>query len=443
MQIILFMTLSGSLLFLMISLIFRLKRDIFDQNKKYEMLKICLFMHFLPLPVFIFFIKSLAQKIIPENILNTMNTAYYGDEKIFILGSNTFASTKDFFYEFSILGLWIFVSVLILIFQIYKYMKCKNIVLKTSYEVKDTEILDILHKYVDKLDIKKQNICIYKTNANVSPFKMGVLNPIIIIPNIDDDFRIETAICHELCHIKNNDGIFIFLRNIMLIIYWFNPVVYYISKSLVQSSELVCDKMVTEGMDKNERFKYASFIIDAATMKLNSKYSNALKDNSSEKTIKERLDYIMKTTKVNKKLSGVIVATVICAVSITPAFAYDAPRVLKFEGTSDIVNNSLKSDNDFSEFADDSHIEDIELNKVIHSSFFKADDGAIYEYSGETEPQWFCKHSYVDGVFRNHITDSKGGCTMYYYEDAKRCKKCGVINTGELTYKTIYTKCPH
>ena len=91
-------------------------------------------------------------------------------------------------------------------------MKCKNIVLKASYEVKDTEILDILYKYKDKLDIKKRNIRIYKTNANVSPFTMGVLNPIIIINNIDDDFKIETAICHELCHIKNNDGIFIFFK---------------------------------------------------------------------------------------------------------------------------------------------------------------------------------------------------------------------------------------
>ena len=89
-----------------------------------------------------------------------------------------------------------------------------------------------------------------------------------------------------------------FLRNIMLIIYWFNPIVYYLSKSLIQSSELVCDKRVTEGMSKYDRFMYARFIIDAATMKLNAtKYSNALKDYSSEEAIKEKLDYIIQTNK--------------------------------------------------------------------------------------------------------------------------------------------------
>ena len=442
MEIILFMTLSGSLLFLVISIISHFKWYIFDRNKKYEMLKICLLLHFIPLPIFMFFIKGFAQKIIPANMLNTINTAYYGNEKVFILGSEVFASTKGFFYEFSILGLWVFISVLILILQIYKYMKCKNIVLKASYEVKDTEILDILYKYKDKLDIKKRNIRIYKTNANVSPFTMGVLNPIIIIPNIDDDFKIETAICHELCHIKNNDGIFIFLRNIMLIIYWFNPVVYYLSRSLTQSSELVCDKRVTEGMSKYDRFMYARFIIDAATMKLNTtKYSNALKSDNSEEAIKERLDYIMKPTKANKKLAGVI-AAVICAVSVTPAFAYDAPKVLEFKDTGNTVN-SLKSDNDFTKFVDDTHTEGNDLNTVVHKSFFKAADGTIYEYYGEAEPQWFCKHSYVDGVMQDHITNSKGGCTMYYYEDAKRCKKCGVIDRGELTYRIIYEKCTH
>ena len=155
MGIILFMTLSGSLLFLMISLISHFKRDIFDQNKRYEMLKVCLLMHFLPLPVFIFAIKSLAQKFIPTNILNTINTSYYGYENVFILKSETFASTKGFFYEFLILGVWAFISVLISIFQMYKYTRCKNIVLKVSFEIKDIEILNILHRYKSKLNIKK------------------------------------------------------------------------------------------------------------------------------------------------------------------------------------------------------------------------------------------------------------------------------------------------
>lgn len=53
---------------------------------------------------------------------------------------------------------------------------------------------------------------------------------------------------------------------------------------------------------------------------------------------------------------------------------------------------------------------------------------------------------YIDSnnvLFQDHITNSKGGCTMYYYENAKRCKKCGIIDRGELTYKVTYTKCTH
>ena len=440
MGIILFMTLSGSLLFLMISLISHFKRDIFDQNKRYEMLKVCLLMHFLPLPVFIFAIKSLAQKFIPTNILNTINTSYYGYENVFILKSETFASTKGFFYEFLILGVWAFISVLISIFQMYKYTRCKNIVLKVSFEIKDIEILNILHRYKSKLNIKKDNVRIFKTNANISPFTIGVLKPIIVIPDIQDNFKIETTICHELCHIKNNDAIFILLRNIMLIIYWFNPIVYLLNREIAKSCELACDKIVTEGMSKDDRFRYGNFVLDVSTMKSNVKYSNALKNNNSEEIMKERIYYIMKPTKTNKKLAGVI-AAVLCVVSITPAFAYDAPKVLHFKDTINTVNN-LKSNNDFSKFTDDTH-EDSNLNQFIHSSFFRTTDGTIYEYSGEIEAQWFCNHSYVDGVFQDHITNSKGGCTMYYYENAKRCKKCGIIDRSELTNKVTFQKCIH
>ena len=57
MQIILFMTLSGSLLFLMVNLIQFFKPNIFSLRQRHNMLKIALLLHFIPLPILIFFIK--------------------------------------------------------------------------------------------------------------------------------------------------------------------------------------------------------------------------------------------------------------------------------------------------------------------------------------------------------------------------------------------------
>ena len=67
----------------------------------------------------------------------------------------------------------------------------------------------------------------------------------------------------------------------------------------------------------------------------------------------------------------------------------------------------------------------------------------LYNVSNETETQLFCSHSYVSGIYQKHILNGKGGCTTYYYENAKICSKCNNIILGSVTNKVIFQKCIH
>ena len=229
MQIILFMTLSGSLLFLMVNLIQFFKPKIFSLRQRHNMLKITLLLHFIPLPILIFFIKRIILKLFPPETVNSF--VYYGYEKLLFIGKDKIGGTDAFFNEFLVFGLWIFISVCVLLFQIWKRQKFRRLVLKASNQIINCEILNIMEKYKTELGIKK-NIFIYQTGADISPFTTGISKPIIVIPYIDNKFQMRIAIYHELCHIKNNDGLILLLRVIMCCIYWFNPVVYFLNKSL-------------------------------------------------------------------------------------------------------------------------------------------------------------------------------------------------------------------
>ena len=346
MQIILFMTLSGSLLFLIVNLIQFFKPKIFSLTQRHNMLKIALLLHFIPLSILIFFIKRIILRLFPPKTVNSF--IYYGYEKILIIGKDKICGTDAFLNEFLVFGLWIFISVCVLLFQIWKRQKFRRLVLKASNQIIDYEMLNIMEKYKTELGIKK-NIFIYKTGADISPFTTGISKPIIVIPYIDNKFQMRTAIYHELCHIKNNDGLTLLLRVIMCCIYWFNPIVYFLNKSLENSCELVCDEKVTHGMDKDDRLKYGYFIIDISTKKSNKKYVSAF--SSDKDIIKERLEFIMKPRKKTKKLA-MIIAVLFCFISILPSFTYEMPKILYLDKSLDNTD-ILKSDGDFVQFIPD------------------------------------------------------------------------------------------
>ena len=434
MQIILFMTLSGSLLFLMVNLIQFFKPNIFSLRQRHNMLKIALLLHFIPLPILIFFIKRIILRLFPSKTVSSF--VYYGYEKLLFIGKDKIGGTDAFFNEFLVFGLWIFISFCVLLFQIWKRQKFRRLVLKASNKIIDYEILNIIDKYKTELGIKK-NIFIYQTGADISPFTTGILKPIIVIPYINNKFQMRTAIYHELCHIKNNDGLILLLRVIMCCIYWFNPIVYFLSKSLENNCELICDEKVTHGMDRDDRLQYGYFIIDISTKKSNKKYASAFSNDKN--IIKERLDFIMKPRKKSKKLT-VAIAGALCLVSIFPAFAYEMPNVIYLETLSN--NDILKSDKEFIKFTPNGQEQNNIKSELLHRSVFIADDGTIYNVSNETETQLFCNHSYVSGTYKEHIKNSKGGCTTHYY-NAKICSKCNKIVLGDVTGQLTLVKCPH
>lgn len=102
----------------------------------------------------------------------------------------------------------------------------KKSIAKYSYECTD-ERRDILQNIRNELGISK-HIALYISNAIDTPCLIGIITPQVLIPNINLDIESwQLLLKHELIHYKNHDLIFRKILEIIRIIHWINPIMYY------------------------------------------------------------------------------------------------------------------------------------------------------------------------------------------------------------------------
>lgn len=78
----------------------------------------------------------------------------------------------------------------------------------------------------------------------------------------EDKKQLEHILAHEYCHYRHLDSLWVIVRCVLTVIYWFNPLVWaaaYISK---QDSEFACDAAVISMLGEDERIAYGKTLID-------------------------------------------------------------------------------------------------------------------------------------------------------------------------------------
>lgn len=97
-----------------------------------------------------------------------------------------------------------------------------------------------------------------------SPFLF--LHSIYIDENMDVDSSLyKYATCHEYCHYKQKDNIWIALRYLILILFWFDPLVWTSWILSQRDSELSADEGVIRILGKTDTKSYASSLLNLVT----------------------------------------------------------------------------------------------------------------------------------------------------------------------------------
>ncbi|MGO8719919.1 MAG: M56 family metallopeptidase [Acidobacteriaceae bacterium] len=169
-----------------------------------------------------------------------------------------------------------------------------------------------------------------------SPVVVGVLNPVLLLPeNFDDHFEneIQAALYHELAHVRRHDYLGNMICRIAALPIVWHPVTYAVQQRIRRTREMVCDQLAAREMQS--RIGYAKCLLTMAQRTLGQRdLANSAQamglfgDNMLEERImrlmkgKGTMTVRMKLARVASGATAMILATAMAAsFHVTPTLA--------------------------------------------------------------------------------------------------------------------------
>ncbi|MDE7267160.1 MAG: hypothetical protein K2N89_06830 [Lachnospiraceae bacterium] len=321
----------------------------------------------------------------------------------------------------------------------------KGVVLYENGEM----VLEELEKETKRNAKNKVYLCV----GIKTPITIGILHRKIILPDIEwEEKKLQDVLRHELVHIKVMDNLVKVILFWVVVLNFYNPLVYYLLYRWNLTSEMYCDYKVTMNKSLQETGDYAKMIIDFAE-KEGTVGLPIVGFSLSKKQIKERILNMKNIRKKYGKMSSVvgllILVGAIFASSLT-VYAYEK-RTIKYsdepyEKVEDVIFCSNWEDAvlfNEKETKYDGYEQYIISDDL---TFFVTETGEVhydvYTEQGEYQTYGSCSHTYTSGTITKHTKNSSGGCKVDYY-DGKCCNKCGHIIYGDNIQSISYSVCPH
>lgn len=164
-----------------------------------------------------------------------------------------------------------------------------------------------LQRKVVEAVILRENI--FQSENVGSPFVLGIIKPRIYLPYNMDNQDLEHVVAHEQAHIRRRDHWWKPLGFLLLMIHWFNPLMWVAYILLCRDIELACDEKVIKEMGNEQRADYTQALVSCS---VNRRMIAACPLAFGEVGVKERVRSVMN---YKKPAFWVIVASVIaCAV---------------------------------------------------------------------------------------------------------------------------------
>ncbi len=209
------------------------------------------------------------------------------------------------------------------------------------------EMLSLCRK---ELGIKEEIKAFMLPNLTTPALTVG-LRPKIILPadihNCLSNEQLMLVIKHEIMHYKRRDHLIVLLLRILEIIYWFNPVIWLMSRYFSRDMESACDSMVVSDLDNHQKKKYALSLLQLSTRERVLNLMLGLVFGSNEKIIEKRIRRVFH--KCQRDRGMMIAAGVMAVVLIIGCFTTIFMPVIKTENaiedqTANAANITIKEE---------------------------------------------------------------------------------------------------
>ena len=432
MELLVCMSISGSIPVVICLLLYVIQRENYNYILGRRLLLTGVFFYLVPV--------QLVKYLLPKDALpETMLIGRKADS--YLSGTLSFWSEKQGDYIwipqwFNIFArIWLAGIIIFAIYEIIKYWRGAHSIRNYIFE---------------KIEDPEDNLTYYLIPDEIcGPCTIGFFRQKIVFPEsfpLHPDFIMVYK--HEHTHLKNHDNLVKLLCLFVLCLHWMNPVAYLLLFLYIDTAEIVSDSAAVDGCTKEKRQDYANLLVlEAATSDIRpAVWKNNLsghknnKEGKDFKTLKRRINYMMKG-----KRKGILQRGIMVAVSALTVVA-SAGTVMAYEpiASSDASFNDIIFDDSYSDFSNDYTEMDIidSLDFTETDNIFVGSDNIQIACQETVSPRALCTHSMVPGKFYAHAKNSSGGCTLKVYT-CQRCEKCGYRANAKYQNTITFAVCPH
>ncbi len=196
--------------------------------------------------------------------------------------------------------------------------------------IADPRIVDLFEQCRKTMAIR-QSIPLITAGPISSPAVLGFIRPRIVLSdsliNMLDDRQLRFIFYHELAHVKRKDVAVNWLMNGLLILHWFNPVLWYAYYRMREDQEMAADALALSYIGAEQKEGYGHAII-----RLLEHYSTLYPTpgmanlSGGKQQIKRRIIMIKNYHKKSYRWSALGLASVIALSSVTLVNAKASPE---------------------------------------------------------------------------------------------------------------------
>ncbi len=164
---------------------------------------------------------------------------------------------------------------------------------------------------------------LYRSRAAATPMLLGLLRPMIILPDRDHpNEMLESILLHELTHYRRGDLFYKWFTLLALLPHWFNPLTILFRQEIDRVCELSCDAVVLSRMNPEERKNYGELLLTMAASRPLPGGVGAASFATEKRNLKERLLQIMRYQKYGRTSLALALALLLlltgCGMAVGP-----------------------------------------------------------------------------------------------------------------------------
>ncbi|MDA2243663.1 M56 family metallopeptidase [Bacillus cereus] len=304
--------------------------------------------------------SSSVSEVIPKNMPATENIVNIESDRKVELESNSKMVTKTSEPEvkvssekqttFSLYQLALYVWLAgVIVLAVITFLTNRRLYsyIKKQPDITDEQVATVFNRCKQSMKMKKA-VSLRLAGKIASPTVFSFFRPKVLLSKkhmkVLNKQQLQYVFYHELAHIKRNDVAVNWIMYSLILLNWFNPILWYAYFCMREDQELACDAYALTFIDKEEQIAYGHTII---TLLQHYSYQVPSLANLSrnKRTLKRRIVMIKKFQKKSYRLSllGIIAIVAIASLSLFNARTTEGKEKQedKVEQSKDAFQNAV------------------------------------------------------------------------------------------------------